>query len=81
MSVTMGMTIMLDIAGREVMNFRPSGVAKSPFNAPRSEGSGSVRGLFGCRRRIALTNAADMENVSEKRCFVDLVFCLPSGGD
>ena len=32
--------------------------------------------IFGCRRRIALTDAADMENVSKKRCSVDLVFLL-----
>ena len=74
MSVTMGMIIMIDIAGRELMNFRPSGVATTPFNAPMSEGSGSVKGLFGGRRRITPTDAADMENVSKKRCSVDLVF-------
>ena len=71
MSVTMGMIIMVDIAGRELMNFRPSGVATTPFNAPMSEGSGSVKGLFGSRRRTTLTDAADMENVSKKRCSVD----------
>ena len=76
MLVIMGMTIIIHIAGREVMNFRPSGVATTPFNAPMSEGFGSVKGLFGCRRRIALTDAADMENVSKKRCSVDLVFLL-----
>lgn len=76
MLVTMGMTIMIDIAGRELMNFRPSGVATTPFNAPMREGSGSVKGLFGSRRRITLTDAADMGNVSKKRCSVDLVFLL-----
>ena len=40
------------------------------------EGSGSVKGLFGSRRRIALTDAADMGDVSKKRCSVDLVFLL-----
>ena len=76
MLVIMGMTIIIDIAGRVAMNCRPSGVATPPFNAPMSEGSGSAKGLFGCRRRIALTDAADMENVSKKRCSVDLVFLL-----
>ena len=76
MLVTMGMTIMIDIAGRELMNFRPSGVATTPFNALMSEGSGSVKGLFGSRRRITRTDAADMENVGKKRCSVDLVFLL-----
>ena len=76
MSVTMGMIIMVDIAGRELMNFRPSGVATTLFNALMREGSGSVKGLFGSRRRIALTDAADMGNVSKKRCSVDLVFLL-----
>ena len=71
MSVTMGMIITIDIAGRELMNFRPSGVATTPFNAPMSEGSGSVKGLFGSRRRTTLTDAADMENVSKKRCSFD----------
>jgi len=69
----MGMPIMIDIAGRQLINFRPSGVATTPFNAPMSEGSGSVKGLFGSRRRITLTDAADMENVSKKRCFVDFL--------
>ena len=76
MSVTMGMIIMVDIAGRELMNFRPSGVATTPFNAPMREGSGSVKGLFGSRRGITLTDAAVMGNVSKKRCSVDLVFLL-----
>ena len=73
-SMTMGMIIMVDIAGRELMNFRPSGVATTLFNALMREGSGSVKGLFGSRRRITRTDAADMENVSKKRCSVDLVF-------
>ena len=76
MLVTMGMTIMIDIAGRELMNFRPSGVATTLFNALMREGSGSVKGLFGSRRRITRTDAADMENVGKKRCSVDLVFLL-----
>ena len=76
MSVTTGMIIMVDIAGRELMNFRPSGVATTLFNAPMREGSGSVKGLFGSRRRITRTDAADMENVGKKRCSVDLVFLL-----
>ena len=76
MSVTMGMIIMVDIAGRELMNFRPSGVATTLFNALMREGSGSVKGLFGSRRRITRTDAADMENVGKKRCSVDLVFLL-----
>ena len=33
-----------------------------------------VKGLFGSRRRIKLTDAADMENVGKKRCSVDLAF-------
>ena len=76
MSVTTGMIIMVDIAGRELMNFRPSGVATTLFNALMREGSGSVKGLFGSRRRITRTDAADMENVGKKRCSVDLVFLL-----
>ena len=76
MSVTTGMIIMVDIAGRELMNFRPSGVATTLFNALMREGSGSVKGLFGSRRRITPTDAADMENVGKKRCSVDLVFLL-----
>ena len=65
---------MINIAGRGVMSFQLSGVATTPFNAPMSEGSGSVKRLFGCRRRIALTDAAGMENVSKKRCSVGLTF-------
>ena len=76
MSVTTDMIIMVDIAGRELMNFRPSGVATTLFNALMREGSGSVKGLFGSRRRITRTDAADMENVGKKRCSVDLVFLL-----
>ena len=76
MLVIMGMTIIIDIAGREAMNCRPSGVATPPFNALMREGSGSVKGLFGSRRRITRTDAADMENVGKKRCSVDLVFLL-----
>ena len=76
MSVTTGMIIMVDIAGRQLMNFRPSGVATTLFNALMREGSGSVKGLFGSRRRITRTDAADMENVGKKRCSVDLVFLL-----
>ena len=74
MSVTMGMIIMVDIAGRELMNFRPSGVATTLFNAPMREGSGSVKGLFGSRRRIKLTDAADMENVGKKDALLTWFF-------
>ena len=75
-SVTMRMIITIDIAGRQLMNFRPSGVATTLFNALMREGSGSVKGLFGSRRRIRPTDAADMENVGKKSCSVDLVFLL-----
>ena len=76
MSATMGMILMVDIAGRELRNFRLSGAVTTPFNAPMREGSGSVKGLFGSRRRITPTDAADMENVGKKSCSVDLVFLL-----
>ena len=67
---------MINIAGRGVMSFQFSGVATTRFNARMSEGSGSVKGLFGSRRRITRTDAADMENVGKKSCSVDLVFLL-----
>ena len=76
MSVTTDMIIMVDIAGRELMNFRPSGVATTLFNAPMREGSGSVKGLFGSRRRIELTDAADMENVGKKDALLTWLFLL-----
>lgn len=65
---------MINIAGRGIMSFQFSGVATTRFNARMSEGSGSVKRLFGCRRGIAPTDVAGIENVSRKRFSVDLNF-------
>ena len=44
-------------------------------------GSGSVKGLFGNGRRITLTDAAVMGNVSKRKDAIDLVFLLAFRGD
>ena len=75
--VSTGIAIRVDMDGREVTSSRPSDVAITPFNVLISEGSGSVKGLFGFRRRIAHTDAVDMENVSNEKCSVVLVFSSP----
>ena len=74
------MTIRVNLDGREVKNSRPSGVAITPFNVLMSEGSGSVKGLFGCSGRTAPIDAVGMENVSNEQCSVALFFNSPREG-